>query len=410
MTAMQSPGAIVIGGDYRGLGVVRSLGRHGIPAWGVRSEDDHVLAGTSRFSRRSLVWPNGGDDMRTAFLLELCDRHGLDGWALFPTWDDTTAFLARNCAILGQRYLLTTPPWDVFRWAYDKRLTHQLATTLSVDQPRTWLPAARSDVERFPGPFPVILKPSTKPNLNPLAVAKAWRVDDAASLLARYDEAVALTDPGTLMVQELIPGGGEDQLSFAALCDNGAPRAWMTARRLRQYPMDFGRSSSFVETIENSEVEEPARAILSKLGLTGLVEVEFKQDPRDAGYKLLDINARVWGWHTIGRRAGLDFPYLLWRLLHGLPVPRVSAPAGMRWLRLATDVPAALPEIVHHRLSAAAYLRSLVPPHERAILAGDDPLPALLEMPLFAYEAARARSSTARASRRARRCRREGGA
>src|SRR5947209_625203 len=26
-------GAVVIGGDYRGLGIVRSLGRHGIPVW-----------------------------------------------------------------------------------------------------------------------------------------------------------------------------------------------------------------------------------------------------------------------------------------------------------------------------------------------------------------------------------------
>jgi D-aspartate ligase len=361
----------------------------------VRSGDDHALAGTSRFSRRSLVWPDGGDDLRTAFLLELCDRYGLDRWALFPTWDETAAFLARNRAVLGRRYLLTTPPWEVYQWAYDKRRTHQLATSLGVDQPRTWLPAARSEVERFPGPFPVILKPSVKPHLNPLAVAKAWRVDDSASLLARYDEAVALVDPGSLMVQELIPGGGEEQLSVAALCDSGVPRAWMAARRLRQYPMDFGRSSSFVETIEHSEVEEPARAILSRLDFTGLVEVEFKQDPRDGRYKLLDINARVWGWHTIGRRAGLDLPYLLWRLLHGLPVPQVSAPAGMRWLRLTTDVPAALPEILHRRLAATAYLRSLVAPHERAILAGDDPLPALLEVPLFAYETARARMKAA---------------
>jgi D-aspartate ligase len=386
---MRSPGAIVIGGDYRGLGVARSLGRHGIPVWVVRSGDDHALAGMSRFSRRSLVWPDG-EEVRTAFLLELCDRHGLDGWALFPTWDETAAFIARNRAVLGRRYLPTTPPWDVLRWAYDKRLTHQLATSLGVDQPRTWLPRARSEVERFPGPFPVILKPSLKPDLNPLAVAKAWRVDDRAGLLARYDEAVALVEPGTLMLQEFIPGGSEEQLSFAALCDKGVPRAWMTARRLRQYPMDFGRSSSFVETIGHSEVEEPARAILAMLRLTGLVEVEFKRDPRDGGSKLLDINARVWGWHTIGRRAGLDFPYLLWRLLHGLPVPRFSAPAGMRWLRLTTDVPAALPEILARRLSTAAYLRSLAPPHERAILAGDDPLPGLLEVPLFAYKTARA--------------------
>ena len=125
--------------------------------------------------------------------------------------------------------------------------------------------------------------------------------------------------------------------------------------------------------------------------MTGLVEVEFKRELLDGSVKLLDVNARVWGWHTICRRAGLDFPYLLWQLLHGVPVPALRGPTGARWLRLTTDVPAALPEIAHGRLHAAAYLRSLVPPHERAILARDDPLPALLEVPLFAYETVRAR-------------------
>ncbi len=44
-------GALVIGGDYRGLGVVRSLGRHGIPVWVLK--DEHGLAASSRYARRS---------------------------------------------------------------------------------------------------------------------------------------------------------------------------------------------------------------------------------------------------------------------------------------------------------------------------------------------------------------------
>ena len=51
----RQPGAVVLGSDYKALGVVRSLGRHGIPVWLVR--DDHALANASRYTRRSLAWP-----------------------------------------------------------------------------------------------------------------------------------------------------------------------------------------------------------------------------------------------------------------------------------------------------------------------------------------------------------------
>ena len=54
-------GAVVIGGDYRGLGVVRSLGRRGIPVWVLH--DEHRLASTSRFAQRSWAWPCQATEM-----------------------------------------------------------------------------------------------------------------------------------------------------------------------------------------------------------------------------------------------------------------------------------------------------------------------------------------------------------
>jgi predicted ATP-grasp superfamily ATP-dependent carboligase len=146
--------------------------------------------------------------------------------------------------------------------------------------------------------------------------------------------------------------------------------------------VDFGRSSSYVETIELPELEEVARRLLADIRFEGLVEVEFKRDPRDGRFKLLDINPRVWGWHTLGFRAGADLSFLQWQLVHGEPVAEVRARPGVRWVRALTDVPAVLEEIRRRRLSLGGYLRSLSGPMEYAILAADDPLPALLEVPL----------------------------
>lgn len=375
-----STGVLVIGGDYRALGVVRSLGRHGIPAWVIRSADDHGLAGISRFSRRSLIWPDD-EASRLAFLIDLADNEGLIGWTLFASADATAAFVSRRHAELSQRFRLTTPDWNTFRWAYDKRLTCDLAAKVDVPHPRMFTPRHSGEVAAFDGAFPVILKPATKPRLN-VPRTKAWLVNDPAELQATYDEVAPLVEPGALMVQELVPGIA-GQLSVAALCRQGEPLVLTAAERVRQFPMDFGRSSTYVETVHNPEVEALARRILAELRLDGLAEVEFKRDSRDGLYKLLDINLRVWGWHTIGSAAGLDFTYAAWQLANGQGVPPVSVPAGMRWLRLTTDVPAAWHEMKHGRLSVRSYVRTLVASHERAVSAIDDPLPGLLEVPMF---------------------------
>ena len=384
-------GALIIGGDYRGLGVVRSLGRAGVPVWVLT--DEHRLAAISRYSRRDLPFPVAADDeTQAAFLLDLAGRSGLRGWALFPTGDETAALIARHHDVLAAHYALTTPPWPVLRWTYDKRLTHELAATVGVASPWTGYPASRAEVAALACDFPVILKPAAKPVANALTMVKAWRVDSREELLARYDEACRLLPPELLMVQELIPGGDDCQFSYAALCVEGRPLVSITVRRARQWPMDFGRASTFVETIAEPEVAGAARGLIAAMGYQGLVELEFMRDPRSGVLKLIDINPRVWGWHSLGRRAGVDFPALQWRLLRGEAVAERQAAAGVRWVRMTTDLPTVAREILGRRLSPLRYLWSLRRPIEFAIWAIDDPMPAAAELPLI-VRLARARGS-----------------
>jgi len=378
------PGALITGGDYRGLGIVRSLGRQGIPVW-VLKQDGQLLGPASRYARRSLRWPLEDERRQLNFLLELAVREGLNGWVLLPTSDECVILIARHHELLAEYYRLTTPPWNALRWICDKRLLHRLAQDLSLDQPWTFCPRNREELASLECPFPVILKPAMRLGLNRFNNAKAWRVEDRASLLARYDEACALVGPDMIMVQEVVPGWGEAQFSFAALCKDGCPLASIVARRTRQFPMDFGRFSTYVETVEEPQVIEPAVRLLAATRFTGLVEVEFKRDSRNGKYQVLDINPRVWGWHTLSRRAGVDFPYLLWLLARGESVPAVQGRSGERWMRLCADLPMAIQEIMRGRLSLWTYMRSLKGSWESAIFAWDDPVPGLLELPLLAF-------------------------
>jgi predicted ATP-grasp superfamily ATP-dependent carboligase len=159
----------------------------------------------------------------------------------------------------------------------------------------------------------------------------------------------------------------------------------LTAKRLRQYPVDFGRASSFVETVDIPAIDAPSRRLLEAIGLTGLVEVEYKRNPSTGSYQLLDINPRVWGWHALSCRAGIDFPYLMWQMIHGESAPELHARVGVRWVRMLTDLLAAMGELRRRRLSIREYLSSLRLPLEFAVFASDDPLPVLLDLPFLTW-------------------------
>ena len=373
-------GALVLGGSHGALAVARSLGRHGIPVW--FASDDNMLARLSRFVRKGVPWPGPNAAGAADFLLELGRRHNLLGWVLIPCADEEARLISQQHAALSQTFRIRTPPWEIMRWAYDKHRMNEHAAALGLDLPRSLSTTSRDDLLNADVRFPVILKPAVKHQGNAFTLAKAWRADDRAALLARYDDAVALVGAEAVVVQELIPGRGAAQFSYAALWDRGRPVASLTARRSRQYPIDFGYTSTFVETIARADVEHAACRFLESLGYDGLVEVEFKHDARDGRLKLLDVNARVWTWIALGGRAGVDFPHLFWRLAIGEALPSARGAPGVGWMHASRDIVAACQEMAAGHLAPRDYLASLRRPLQFAAFAADDPLPGMLDVPL----------------------------
>lgn len=383
-SAPQNVGALVMGGDYRALALVRSLGRNGVNVW-VINQADQRWAGASRYARRTFFYPTWQDSGAVEYVLEIGRNNGLDGWLLFPTSDESVRLASSHHERLAEVFQMTVPPWATLQWVVDKRRLHELAEKAGVEHANTVYPRSREELFSLNLTFPVILKPATRDQFNRLTAAKAWRVEDLNGLLTRYDEACQLLPPELIMIQELIPGGGESQFSFAAVCNNGNALVSLVARRTRQFPMDLGRASTFVETVDEPGVIGPANRILKAIEYTGLVEVEFKRDPRTGQFVLLDVNPRVWGWYSLCERAGANFGYLLWLLCQGQPIPDVHVRPGVRWFRLTTDVLTSLREICGRRMSIREYFHSMRGPKESAIFASDDPWPGLIELPLLFY-------------------------
>ena len=188
-----------------------------------------------------------------------------------------------------------------------------------------------------------------------------------------------------ILIQEIILGDGDRQVSYGVFSRDGRTHSSLVARRLRQHPREFGRAATYVETAEIPEIEELSQRFLWAINLYGLAEVEFKQDQRDGRYKILNVNAQAWGFHGLGQVAGVDFPYPLFADQMGYPTHSCRARAGVGWLRLLTDIPKALADILGCNLSFGKYLQSILRTKTESVLCWDDPIPSLAELLLLPY-------------------------
>ncbi len=378
-------GALIVGGDYQGLGIVRSLGRRGVPVCVV---DDEMSI--SRFSKYCTNFVRLADlrNERGAVdaLIEVGDRLGLRGWVLYPTREELVAAFSRNREQLSRFFRVPTPEWNSVQWAWDKRNTYRLAKELGIPTPSTHYPENIDQLHELDGLTPPFaIKPAIKEHFIYATKAKAWCANSHAELRTLFQKAAKLVGPGEVMVQELIPGGGMQQFAYCAFFRNCEAIGKMVVRRRRQHPLQFGRASTYVETVDIPVLEELSERFLRASNYYGLVELEYKLDPRDGQYKLLDVNARTWGYHSLGPRAGVDFSYMLYADQIGLPVSTCKGQSGIGWVRMTTDLPAAFVALLAGDTDFKSYLRSLRNCNVEAVFSHEDPLPGLAEVLLVPY-------------------------
>lgn len=379
------PGAVVIGGDYQGLGITRSLGRRGVSVCVI--DDEHSISQFSKYCVHSVrVRSLRTHDAVCASLLDLKNRLNVSGWVLFPTREEIVAALSEARDELACHYRVPTSDWARIRWAWDKRNTYQLAEKLGIPVPNTFYLQSVDELSQIATlGYPVAIKPAIKEHFVYATRAKAWSAENPEELGRLCRKAIDIVGPGEVMLQEFIPGGGSRQFAYCAFFRDREAVGKMVVCRRRQHPYQFGRASTYVETIDLPLLEDYSERFLRAIDYYGLVEIEYKFDARDNQYKLLDVNPRTWGYHSIGSPAGVDFPYMQYADQVGLPVPRCQARKGIGWVRMATDIPASLVAAWAGDLDFREYFRSLSAAHAEAVFSREDPLPGLAELFLLPY-------------------------
>ena len=388
-----SPIAVVCGLGLNGLGVVRSLGRRGVPTIGV----DHSRKQTGIFSRYccGVLGPDVSKDAAgfVAFMAELGRRvvaAGKGKGVLIPTSDTMISALSDGRDELGEYFEYTMPEASIVNKLLDKKEFYRALDALNLPLPKTFYPADLAEVRRISTDlrYPYIIKPVFSSAFCEEFRVKVFRAESAEELVVAYEKA---TDSGhEVVVQEMIPGSDENlNLVMACFSRSFDVQGILSFRRIRQYPRVFGNGALCVSTYK-PELIDVVTAFARKTGYYGILDAELKYDQRDGIFKFIEVNPRS-GWqNALAFKCGVNLPYMAYCEAIGRSVkPIVSRREGVKWLLFVNDLKSAAQAIRQGELTVGGYLRSLCGVHVCAIFAADDLMPWLAMLLLLAGPVAR---------------------
>jgi predicted ATP-grasp superfamily ATP-dependent carboligase len=112
------------------------------------------------------------------------------------------------------------------------------------------------------------------------------------------------------------------------------------------------------------------------MGFYGYACTEFKQDPRDGVYKLMEVNGRHNLSTLLAVRCGINFPWLHYRhLVHGELPSAPEQSCGMYWIDEARDIGYSIKSHSEEKLPLMEYMRPYLSSHTFAIFDLKDPKP-----------------------------------
>lgn len=366
-------------GYTHALGVVRSLGREGVPV-DVVSYDRRDFAGSSRYVRDVVRAPHPKDDEARFVDALLAAGRRAPGALLVPASDAAVGPVARHKAALEDAGLVVaSDEQHVVEMLLNKASTLDLAASAGVPGPVTGPARDEEDVRRFcaSATFPAVLKPELS-HLYLRKVGVKWtRVDSTEEAVAAW--AVARSHGLDVVLQELVPGDDRCGVVYNSYFADGEPLVEFTSRKIRNSPPDTGSPSAVVsEWIP--EVAEHGRRLLGAAKYSGYSCTEFKQDPRDGVYKVIEVNARHNLSSLLATRCGLNFAAIQYRHLVDGVVPQDHEPGayaqGVHWVDITRDVQNAPHYLRRPGYTVGAFVAPYRRPHVFAVLDRHDLGPA----------------------------------
>ena len=380
----QIPAVVTPLDEHMGLDIARSLGKRGIPVYGIDPDPD-AAGGKSRYCQLVVCPdPKESEQDYLQFLVDWGKKLGSKA-VLYPVSDDMALLCSRERQILQAYYEYVMPDHSTMVKLSTKGGLATAAQECDIPAPQTIILHNAREVETIAQhlTYPLILKPVERTYWHTPEIASLLRENalsgrakvvlchNASEFMQAYGKIATYDD--RMITQEVIPGpdGNLSYVSFY-LDRQSKPLAIFAGRKLRVLPIGFG-SASYVRSFHDPDLERVTLQLLSGVRYQGLGGVEFKKDPRDGRYKLVEFNTRFGMWDGLGLRCGVDTPYIAYcDTLHLAVEPQLTYREDVIWVDWQRDMRAFWMYNKQGQLTLGQWLRSLRGEKMWAIYSGDD--------------------------------------
>ena len=359
------------------IGIVRSLGRMGVPIYGVDpsrwSPSLH-----SRYCCEKFVWDvdNAKPEATVQYLLDVGKNIGKRA-ILISTNDETSIFLAQYAAVLSQWFIYPQQSPQLARALVSKKEMYFLAKKHNIPTAETMFPQSRKDLEKYldNAVFPIMLKGIDGKLSVERSGEKMFILKSREEVLECYDKYEDPFNP-VFMLQEYIPGGEDSVWMFNGYFNEQSDCLFaITGKKIRLAPVYTGYTSLGI-CIKNDTVVETTKRFMKEIGYKGILDIGYRYDSRDGQYKVLDINPRIGAtFRLFVSDNGLDVARVQYLDLTGQSVPTSNIIEGRKWWVEDRDIISSFHYFRDKKLKIGEWIKSFHGVQESAWFAWDDIIP-----------------------------------
>lgn len=287
------------------LAAVRSLGQKGFYLT-VGEKTRFAAALFSRYCNKKVIYPSplSDPDRFLEWLLKEVKTNHYE--MIMPTEFATQILILKNRDLIEKYTRLSLADYELTKDVHNKAWLMRYAAANNHSCPKTYFVEDINDLRPDKFEYPLVIKPRESSGSRGIIYVK----NHEGFLNAFKNVHKKYPFP---LVQEYIPNGGAYGVG-ALFNSKSEPRAAFIYKRLREYPV-AGGPSTLRESVKNDEIKGIAIDLLKSLKWKGLAMVEFRVDARDGKPKLMEINPRLWGSLQLAILSGIDFPYLLYKMV-----------------------------------------------------------------------------------------------
>lgn len=279
---------LITGADHpTGLGTARALHRSGFYLMGACSQKSSPCA-KSNMWQELIEAPKEGLNWQS-FLTRIARKHK-EKIILLPSQDQAVKAVSDNRDLLENDFDFILPDKEVVDLLLDKAMFQDWAESEQLPVPETNIVEneleLHKEVDKIK--YPLILKPSVKTDL----WEKKFGIDKTFVLKGQRDIDKISCDLfkmcPQLIVQQYIPGDDSQVYFCLELFDRDSKEiGYFTGKKILQWPPLKG-STAIAVAEKNETIHNMTREIFETLHFKGLGSIEYKKNPLDGKYYIIE--------------------------------------------------------------------------------------------------------------------------